>query len=107
MCMYNGIIVQSVLYGSDTLEINAGLRKKVDVFEMSCPRLISGFTMWDKMRNEDIRRGCGLKYKLSKRVDQSVMRWYGHIVCMSEEILVKRTYRAGVDGTRGRCRPRL
>ena len=62
--------------------------------------------MWDRMKNEDIRMGCGLKYKLSERVDQSVMRWYGHMERMSEERLVKRIYRAGVDGMRGRGRPR-
>ena len=61
------------MYGSDTWDINVGLRKKVYVFEMSCLRPIKGVTMWDKMRNVDIITGCGLKYKLSERVDQSVM----------------------------------
>ena len=50
--------------------------------------------------------GCGLKYKLRERVDQLVMRWYGHMEKMSEERLGKRINRAGVDGTRGRGRPR-
>ena len=55
-------------------EINVGLRRKVDVFGMSCLRPITGVTMCDRMRNEVIRMGYGLEYKLSKRVDQSVMR---------------------------------
>ena len=50
--------------------------------------------------------GCGLKHKLNEKVDQSVMRWYGHMERMMEERLVKRIYRAGVGGTRGRGRPR-
>ena len=33
--MYNYIVVPSVLHGSETWEINAGLRK-VNVSEMSC-----------------------------------------------------------------------
>ena len=41
--------------------------------------------MWVRMRNEGIRMGCGLKHKLSERVDQSAMRWYGHMERMSEE----------------------
>ena len=61
-----GIIVPNVLYGSETWEMNAGLRRKEDVFEMSYLRPIRGHhTMWDRMRNEDIRMGYGLKYKLS------------------------------------------
>ena len=62
--------------------------------------------MWDRMRSEDIRIGCVLKYMLRERVDQSVMRWHRHIERMSEEGIVKRINRAGVDGKRGRDRPR-
>ena len=50
--------------------------------------------MWARMRDQDIRMGCSLKYKFSERVDQSVMRW-----------LVKRIYRAEMNGMRGRGRP--
>ena len=74
--------------------------EKVDMFEMS------GF-VWNELavgieqsycegRNEDIITGCGLRYKLSERMDQSVMRWYEHIEKMSEERLEKRIYKAGV-----------
>ena len=44
MGMYNGLIVLSVLYGSETLKMNAGLRD-VDVFEMSSLRPIRGVTV--------------------------------------------------------------
>ena len=59
------------------------------------------------MRNKDIRTGCILMYKLSKRVDQSVMRWYGHIDRMNVEKLMKRIYRARVDGAEGRGNSRI
>ena len=91
MYMYN-VIVPSVLQGSETWEINAGLRRKVDVFEMSCLIPIRGVTMWDRMSNEDIEIGCGLKYKLSERVDQSVIRWYEHMERISEEKLEKNNF---------------
>ena len=44
--------------------------------------------------------------ELSEKVDQSVIRWYGHMEKMSEKGLVNRIHRAGVDGTRGRGRAR-
>ena len=73
MAMCSGMVVPRVLYGSDTCKINAGLRKKVDVFEMSCLRPIRGVTLQDKYRNENIGTGCGLKHKWRKRVNLSVM----------------------------------
>ena len=59
---YDGIMILSVLYGSEAWEINAGLRRMVDVFEINCLRPIIGVNMWDRMRNGDIRMGCGMNY---------------------------------------------
>ena len=42
------------------------------VLEMSCLRLIRRVTVGDSMRSEDIKIGCGLKYKTSERVVQSL-----------------------------------
>ena len=49
---------------------------------------------------------CGLRYKLSERVDQPVIICYGYMERMSEERLVKRIYRVGLDGARERGRTR-
>ena len=71
--LYNGIVVPSVLYGSETWEVNAGFGEKVDVFEMNCLRPIREFTMLVRKRNEDIRMRCDLRCKLNERVIQPVM----------------------------------
>ena len=60
----------------------------------------------DIMRNEGIRTVYGLRCKLSEKVDQSVVRWYGHLERTSEERPVKRIHRAGVDLTKGKGKPR-
>ena len=44
--------------------------------------------MNDRMRNEDIRTRCGLNYRLSEKLNQLDMRWYGHMERMSEEMPV-------------------
>ena len=44
------------------------------------------------MRNEVIRTGCDLKYKLSESVSQLVLRWYEHMGKMNEERLIKQIY---------------
>ena len=63
-------------------------------------------TRRDRVRNEEIRRRCGLQRSLSKRGKAAVLRWFGHVERMEGERLVKKICRAEVEGNRGRGRPR-
>ena len=45
MDIYNGIVVLSILFGCETLEIYAGLRKKLNVLEICYLRSIRGVTV--------------------------------------------------------------
>ena len=47
-----------------------------------------------------IKTLCGLKYKLSERMNQLVMRWYERMGNMSREKLVKRIKKAEVETRR-------
>ena len=60
----------------------------------------------DRVRNEEIRRRCGKEVSVCKKVDQSVLRWFGHVERMEEDRLVKRVYQSDVMGVRRRGRPR-
>ena len=64
-----------------------------------------GVTRRDRVRNEEIKRRCGLQKNLSER-GEAVLRWFGHVERMEGERLVKKIYRAEVEGNRGRGRPR-
>ncbi len=44
--------------------------------------------------------------KMSERVDQRVLSWYGHVVRMGEECLTKQVWKAEVSGPNLRGRPR-
>ena len=46
------------------------------------------------------QRGVG------ERMDQGVLRWFGHVERMGEERLVRRVYESNVRGARCRGRPR-
>ena len=54
-------IVPTVMFNSETWEINARLRRRVNVLIMSCLRPIRGVTVKDRMRNNDNRPRSGLK----------------------------------------------
>ena len=70
---------------------------------MSCLRSMCGVTRRDRVRNEEIRRRCGLQRSLSERGKQ---QWFGHVERMKGERLMKKIYRAEVEGNRRRGRPR-
>ena len=59
-----------------------------------------------RVRNEEIRRRCGLQRSLSEREEAAVLQWFGHIEKMEREKLAKKIYRAEAEGNRRRCRPR-
>ncbi len=45
--------------------------------------------------------------KISERVDQRVLSWYGHVVRMGKEQLTKRVWKAEVSGLNLRGRHRM
>lgn len=44
---------------------------------------------------------------LSKRVDERVLGWFGHVERMYDERMTKKVYVSEVKGTRARGRPRM
>ena len=105
--LYEGVVVPTVLYGSETWGLRESERRKLEVLEMGCLRSMCCLTLRDRVRNEEVRRRAGVERKLSSRVDQSVLRWFGHMERMDDGRLAKRVMNSEVDGNRGRGRPRL
>ena len=106
MGMYEGIIQPSLLYGSEVWVLNKRERKKMQAVEMSCLRNICGTRRNDRVRNEEIRRRCGNKVSIEQKMDQSILRWFGHVERMGNERMVRRVYDSEVRGVRARGRPK-
>ena len=104
--MYEGIIVPTALYGSETWILENKMKNRMDVAEMSCLGSMCRVTRRDRVKNEEIRRRCWLQRSLSGRGEAAVLRWFGHVERMEGERLVKKIYRAEVEGNRRRGRPR-
>ena len=66
---------------------------------------MAGVSRLDRVRNEDVRQRTGVERKMSERVDQKVLGWYGHMVRMSDERLTHRVWKAETNGVRTRGRP--
>ena len=81
--------------------------RKLDVFEMRCLRSMCGLTLWNRVRNEEVRRRAQVEGQLSCRVDQCVLRWFGHVEKMDKEHMVKKVMISYVEGNRCRGTPKL
>ena len=55
--------------------------------EINGLRNICSVIRMDRMRNEDMRRRVGARWKMSDRVDRTFPKWSGHVDCMSAERL--------------------
>ena len=104
--MYEGIIEPGLLYGCEVWSLNVRDRKRLEAVEMNCLRNICGVRRIDRVSNVEIRKRCGKNVSVSQRMDQGVLRWFGHVERMGNERIAKRVYESDVRGARRRGRPR-
>ena len=105
--LYEGVIVPTALYRAETWGMRSAERRNVNVLEMKCLRSLAGVSRMDRVRNEEVRRRAGIGRKLASRVDQRVLRWFGHLERMNESRLARRVMTAEVGGWRVRSRLRI
>ena len=67
---------------------------------------MTGKTLKDRVRNEWVKKECKLEEDVRVKVQNNIMRWFGHLERMDDERLTKCIYRGNVRGKRGRGRPR-
>ena len=95
-------MIPTAVYASKTWSLSAQEKRKIEVFEMMSLRNICGIRRVDRVRNAIIKERCGCEFSVLERIDRNVLRWFGHVERMGEERLVKRVYRANMEGNRGK-----
>jgi hypothetical protein len=65
--MYEGIVVPTLLYGSEVWAASADDRRRMGVIEMKCMRAMCGVSIRDRIRNEEVRRRCGSELEGSRK----------------------------------------
>ena len=106
-CLNKGVIVPMALYGSKAWGMRSAERRKANVLEMKCLRCLVGLSRMDRVRNEEVRRRAGIEWELVSRVDQRVLRWFGHMERMNGYCMGRSVLMAEVSGELVRGRPRL
>ena len=90
--MYEGIIEPSHLYGCEVWTLKVCEKKRIEAVEKNCLRNICCLRRSDRVPNVEIRRKCGKNTSMSQRIDQGVLRWFGHVERMGDERMAKRVY---------------
>ena len=78
---------------------------RIEVNEMRMLRWMCGVTRKDKIRNEHIR-GTTKVVQASRKITERRLKWYGHVIRMEEDHVVRRVMTKAIPGKRKRGRPK-
>ena len=99
------VVHPAMLYGIETLPMTGRQENKLEVAANRMNRWSCGFTMFDKVKNEEIREKLKIR-SLRVKCRQSRMRWFGHVERREEQHVIKTVWNMEVLGKRKRGRPR-
>ena len=94
--VYKTVVRPAMMYGAETWAVKKAQEEKLDVAEMR---------KLDRIRNERIR-GTTKVGEISKKVQESRLKWYGHVLRREDEYVGKRVMAMEVPGKRRRGRPK-
>ena len=75
-----------VLYGAKTWGMRSAEKRKLNVLELKCLRSLVGLSRMARVRNEEVHRRSGIENELASRADQRVLRWFGHVERMEDNV---------------------
>jgi len=104
--IYNALIKNSLLYGSETWRLTENNKRWVEATEMDTLRRSCRISRKDRIRNVTIRQQIGLEETIIKETEQSQLTWYGHVQRMAEERLPKIALKWMPKEKRARGRPK-
>jgi hypothetical protein len=104
--LHESMLVPVLMYGSETMVWNPKYRSKMQAVQMDNLRGVLGIRRTDKVRNEYIRELCGVDKGINERINESMLRWFGHVERMDGDRLVKRIYSSECVGNRPVGRPK-
>ena len=103
--VYRTVVRPAMLYGAETWATTKRQESRIEVNEMRMLRWMCGVTRKDKIRNEHIR-GTTKVAQASRKITERRLKWYGHVMRMEEDRVVKRVMTKAIPGKRKRGRPK-
>ena len=103
--VHKTVVRPAMMYGAETWAVKKTQEKKLDVAEMRMLRWMCGVTRRDKIRNETIRGTVKVR-EISDKIQESRLKWYGHVMRRDEQYVGRRVMEMDVQGRRRRGRPK-
>ena len=104
--LYRTIVRPVLLYGAEMWAIRKEEERLLERTEMRMLRWILGISLREHLNNDEIRNRAGV-VSIIKKVEESRLRWFGHIMRMDDEEIVKKAVKQDVTGKRSRGRQRV
>ena len=99
--VYKTVVRTALMYCAETWAVKKAQYKTLDVSKMRMLRWMNGVTKLDRIRNERIR-GTTKVGEISNKVQESRLKWYGHVLRREDEYVGKRVMAMEVPGKRRR-----
>lgn len=104
--IYQAIFQSTTLYGAETWTISRQQANKLMVLEMDFWRRSARKSRKEKIRNNKIREIMQVDRNILEIVEERRLRWYGHVLRMSEERIPNKILNWKVEGKRRRGKPK-
>ena len=103
--IYQTVVRPALLYGAESWAVVKYDEDLMSRTEMRMLRWILWFSRLEKLKNEEIRRRCGVA-DIVENMREAKLRWMGHVLRRGVDEPSRVALMFEVEGNRGRGRPR-
>ena len=90
--LHETFLVPVHMYDSETMLWKEKERSRIRAVQIDNLRGLLGIRRMDRIQNAQIREFCLVKKGLDERIDEGVLKWYGHVERMERYRNAKRVY---------------
>ena len=90
--LHESLLVLVLTYGSETMIWRGKERYRIRTVQINNPRGLLSIKRMDKVPNAQIRQLCGVTKSVDEKIDEGVLRWFGHVERMESDRIAKRVY---------------
>ena len=93
LVLHETFFVPDLTYASETM-LWKEERSSIKAVQMYNLRGLLGIRRMDKILNAWIRKLCGVRKGLDERIDEFILRWFGHVERMERDRIAKSLHRS-------------
>ena len=77
--LFKAVIIPNLLYGSETWNLLQKHTQRLQVFVNRCLRIITGTSLWEKIRNTQLRSSSNID-RVEVMIQKRRLKWLGHLL---------------------------